>query len=430
MYLKSRSSGGRAKARGSARRRSALALGVALALAAGCERGPTGPGGSRPIEELPRELTATEAALVGAGNSFAFDLLREVNAGEEEGRNIFLSPLSASMALGMTLNGARGETFDAMRQVLGFDGLDQGEINRSYRTLLDLLLGLDPGVAVGIANSVWYDRSVTPKDEFRAALEEGFDSKFEGLDFRDPAAVATVNGWVSEATNGRIPRIIDSIDTDELMLLINAIHFKASWTQQFDKKKTSPGTFLVEGQGALTVDMMRSEEMKFRSARTPEGAIAEIPYAGGAFTMTILLPAEEESLDDLIARLDAESWEGLIGRLGGRREGVLSLPRFRLEYEASLDDALKALGMGIAFDDRADLTGIFDRRTQISRVVQKTFVEVDEEGAEAAAATAVGIVPTSGPPVFNVDRSFLFAIRERLTGTILFIGKVVDPAAG
>lgn len=408
--------------------RSLCTFGAALVLAAGCDDLPTDPA-VRPIDGLSRELTATEEALVGAGNSFAFDLLREVNESEVPVKNVFLSPLSASMALGMALNGARGETFEAMRKVLGLSGLDQGEINRSYRTLIDLLLGLDPTVSISIANSAWYDSRLTPKPEFRRSLEAGFDSRFEALDFQDPGAVGTINAWVKEATKGRIPKIIDQVNPLEVMFLVNAIHYKANWTRKFDKKDTGPGTFMVGGNTPRSVDMMRNDEVEFRWAHGPEVSIAEIPYAGGAYGMTVVLPWEGESLDDLVARLDTESWSRWIGLLGDEREGWLALPKFKIEYEAQLKDALVALGMGVAFNrDDADFSGIFDLEVAISRVVQKTFVKVDEEGTEAAAATAVGFRPDSAPPGFAVDRSFLFAIRERFSGTILFIGKVVDPA--
>lgn len=407
-----------------------LILGVVLALASGCGSQPMDPS-ARPIEGLPRALTATESGLVGAGNSFAFDLLREVNAAEEPGRNVFISPLSASMALGMTLNGARGETFDAMRQALGFGALEQGEINRSYRTLLELLLGLDPAVSVGIANSVWYHEELSPRAEFKNALAEAFESKFEGLDFGDPRSVGIINDWVKGATKGRIPEILDRIDPLEIMYLINAIHFKAPWTERFDKKHTGPGTFVLADGTSRSVPMMWKKEAEFRWVDTPDLTIAELPYAGDAFSMTILVPRAGRSVDDLIAGLDAAQWQAWIAQLGDKRGGHLSLPRFRIEYDISLEAALTALGMGRAFGGGADFSGIFGSgNIALSRVLQKTFVEVDEEGTEAAAATLVGVELVSLPPGVTVDRPFVFAIRERHSGTILFIGKVMDPAKG
>jgi serpin B len=376
-------------------------------------------------------LTATEIALVGAGNSFAFDLLREVSAGEDPDRNLFLSPLSASIALGMTLNGARGETFDAMRTTLGFGGVEQGEINRSYRTLLGLLLDLDPAVSVGIANSVWYHEELSPTEDFRAALKDGFESKFAALDFGDERSVSIINDWVRAATKGRIPKILDQVSPLELMYLINAIHFKAPWTQRFEKKHTAPGTFFLADGSSRTVPLMSMQEAEIRWVDTPELTIADIPYARDAFSMTILLPRRGRSVNDLIAGLDAERWGEWMARLGAKRQGHLSLPKFEIEYETSLKDALSAMGMGIAFGAGADFGKIFENvAVSISRVVQKTFVQVDEEGTEAAAATMVGIRTISLPPGVYVDRPFVFAIRERHSGTILFIGRVMDPAAG
>jgi serpin B len=188
--------------------RHSLPLLLGLFLLVACDTDPTDPRPAREIEGLPRQLSVTETALVEAGNDFAFGLLRAVNAEEEPGQNLFLSPLSASMALGMTLNGAAGESFDAMRATLGLDELELPGINSSYRTLIELLVDLDPAVAVGIANSIWYDQGVAPRAEFLASVQDAFDSRIEVLDFGDPRSVDIVNGWVDKATGGRIPTIL------------------------------------------------------------------------------------------------------------------------------------------------------------------------------------------------------------------------------
>ncbi len=412
--------------------RAILPLTVVLALAAGCDTSPTDSSDARPIERLPRQLSAAEAALVGAGNEFAFGLLRAVHEGEERDKNIFLSPLSASMALGMTLNGANGETFDAMLATLGFGGLDLRQINTSYRTLIDLLVDLDPAVGAGIANSIWHSRTVDLQDEFLGNVRDAFDSRIEALDFGDSqGALKIINGWVDKATRGRIPTILDAISPDEILYLINAIHFKAPWTESFAKKDTRPGTFSLADGSHRSVPMMSKEKATFRWLNTENVTVADIPYGGGAFSMTILLPGPGRSVDDLIRSLDAETWDRWMAGLGEPGKGTLALPRFTIEYEAELKPALTALGMGIAFGGAADFSRMIDGGgVSISRVLQKTFVEVNEEGTEAAAATVVGVRVVSLPPGVRVDRPFVFAIRERFSGTILFIGKVMDPTAG
>jgi serpin B len=405
---------------------------LALAVLPGCDTHPSDPRAADKIDGLPRQLSATEVALVGAGNGFAFELLRAVHDEEEPEKNVFLSPLSASMALGMTLNGAAGETFDAMRSTLGFGALELRQINRSYRTLLEMLVDLDPAVAVGIANSIWHDRSVALQDEFLENVRDAFDSRIEALDFGDAkGSLKVINGWVKTATKGRIPTILDEIQQDEVMYLINAVHFKAPWTQSFARQDTRPGTFRLADGSHRSVPMMMREKAEFSWLDTEGLTVADIPYGGNAFSMTILLPRQGRSVDDLIATLDAETWDVWMRGLGEPRQGVLALPRFRIEYEAQLKEALTTLGMGVAFSGSADFSRLFTRDDAfLTRVIQKTFVEVNEEGTEAAAATVVGVGLISMPPGVRVDHPFVFAIRERFSGTILFIGKVMDPAAG
>lgn len=412
-------------------RRLLLPLALLLALLPGCSNLPTDTGGVQEIKGLPRQLNSAEAALVEAGNGFAFDLFRAVHAEEEAERNLFLSPLSASMALGMALNGANGTTFDAMRSTLGFGTLELQQINRSYRTLIELMVGLDPAVGVEIANSIWHHQGVPLRDRFLTDVADAFASRIEALDFGDARSVKIINDWVDEATKGRIPTILDRIRAGEILYLINAIHFKAPWTERFEKKATRDSPFTLADGSRRPVPMMNQPEAKFRWLQADGVTIADIPYGGQAFSMTILLPERGRSIDDLITRLDADLWETWIRGLGEPRTALLSLPRFRIEYEAQLGNALDALGMGVAFSPAADFSRMLEGGgVSISRVVQKTFVEVDEKGTEAAAATLVGVDLVSLPSGVAVDRPFVFAIRERFSGTILFIGKVMDPLAG
>lgn len=393
-------------------------------LLAGCEGSPTTPA---PLEELPRQLTSAEQEVIAASNVFAFDLFRELNT-EQPDSNIFLSPLSASMALGMTLNGARNETFDAMRATLGFEGLSQHEINASYRSLIDLLRGLDPSVEMLIGNSIWYRDTFLFEQAFLDTTTTYFDARVAGLDFADPASADVINAWVDESTEGKIEEIVQApIPPEVVMYLINAIYFKGDWTDQFSKDQTRDAPFTTSDGSTVTVKMMHRREAKLQYMRTADYEAADLSYGRGAFAMTIVLPAPDGNVNDLIRTLDAAAWKGITDAF---EERILDLylPRFRLEYEKSFNDALNALGMGIAFGPGQDFTGMSPANPFISEVFQKTYVDVNEEGTTAAAVTKVPMAD-SLPPSFRADGPFIFAIRERFSGTILFIGKMVEPPA-
>lgn len=410
-------------------RRVVLSLLLALPLAA-CSDTPSGPS---PITELPRALSVTEQAVIDGSNSFAFDLFREV-AAADAGENIFISPLSASMALGMTMNGARGETFEAMRSTLGFQGLGQPEINRAYRSLIGLLRGLDPKVQMLVGNSIWYRDTFPFHRAFFDTTRTYFDAEVAGLDFNNPAAVTTINRWVDRSTKGKISEILERIDDDVVMYLINAIYFKGDWSQQFAKGDTHDAPFYdASGSGPLGTVKMMNREGSILSARGVNYEAADLSYGGGAFSMTIILPDRGVSVSEVAAALGPAEWAALTNRLAkGNRN--LSLPKFRLEYKKLLNQPLVDLGMGVAFMPYdADFTGMspLGRELYISKVLQKTFVDVNEQGSEAAAVTSVEVrvVCACGPAEFRVDRPFIFAIRERLTGTILFLGQIAKPPA-
>ncbi|MEX2582871.1 MAG: serpin family protein [Gemmatimonadota bacterium] len=397
---------------------------LAAAATAGCE-GPTGP--VPELDALPRSLTAFEEAVIGGSNGFAFDLLREVNEAHRA-ENVFISPLSVSMALGMTMNGAASETYDQMRSTLGFGSLSQAEINRSYRDLIDLLLGLDPSIETRIANSIWYREGFQVETSFLDAVRASFDAEIHAADFRDPGLVDRVNEWVSSATNGRIDEIMDSVHPDDVMYLINAIYFNASWRQRFEASRTTSENFTGFDGRQIPVRMMNAS-LAVRHHAGPDLEAVELPYGNGAYTMTVVLPRPGVDVNELLASLDRRRWEEIVGGMSVN-ELLVSLPRFRLELEESLVEPLKALGMVDAFGSSADFTrmsALHGRDMFIGDVKHMTFVEVDEEGTEAAAVTKVDIRVTSAPPSFRADRPFVFAIRERLSGTILFIGKVAEP---
>ena len=378
------------------------------------------------IMRLPRALTAGEIEVIRASNRFAFDLLAQANEANE---NLFLSPLSASMALGMSMNGADGETWNQMRDVLGFGSLAEEEINDSYKSLIELLVGLDPTVETAIGNSVWTRSGFPVVPDFLNTVREVFGAEVAELDFASPSASERINEWVNDATRGRIEDIVpDVIPAGVVMYLLNAIYFKGSWTFQFDPSKTRTEPFHLDDGSTRTVPLMTLREtLPYREDGRFQAV--DLPYGGRAFTMTVLLPGQGVSVDTLAANLDAGEWEDVAD--GFRDTDVtLFLPRFRMSYERMLNDDLAALGMVDAFDPyRADFTRLSPvAPLAISEVKQKSWVDVNEEGTEAAAVTSAGTY-TGGVPVVRADRPFLFFIRERLSGTILFAGKFASPTA-
>jgi serpin B len=393
-----------------------------------------GSGSVEPITALPRRLTVGEQKLIATGNRFAFDFFREIVRRGESDSNVFVSPLSADMALGMTYNGARGETQAAMARTLGLDQLTVQDANQSFRSLIDLLRGLDPEVDFRLANSIWYRLGfIVPRPEFLDVNRQYFDAEVKGLDFTSPQAVTTINHWADDHTNGKIPKIVDGIDPTLVMFLINAIYFKGSWVHQFDKSLTRDQPFHPRTGAQRSVPTMRhAEAVALGLYQGPGYDVVDLPYGGGAFSMTIVLPAEGRDVDSVVAGLTPEVWGGIVD---GLRDGdaIVSMPKFQLAWGDTLNDALTALGMGMAFiPGEADLSGIAGDpgSLYISFVQQNTFVDVNEEGTEAAAVTTVGVGVVSAPQVreIRIDRPFVFLIRERFSGTVLFMGRIVNPS--
>ena len=408
---------------------------ASLACAAGCSEGQPF---TRPIAGLPRDLTPSETRLVAVGNDFAFRLFGAIAAQASPDSNLFVSPLSVGMALGMTYNGAAGTTRAAMQGALGLGDMSLHDVNQAYRGVIDLLRGLDPRVAFTLANSIWYRQGVSFTQAFLDTCSTYFGATVRGLDFTSAGAAPTINGWVSDQTRGKITSIVpDVIPSAMVMYLINAVYFKGDWVTQFDKDLTAPGPFTLAGGASAPVPMMRFQsEARVRTARDAAVQVLDLRYGGGAFSMTIVMPFDAGAMDTLVASLDRQRWDAWVAALDSA-EAVVVLPKFKLTYGLRLNDVLSGLGMGVAFvpcdggpGDCADFTGMRPvRDLYVSEVMHKTFVDVNEEGTEAAAVTSVGIGTTSAPQAIVIDRPFLFAIRERFSGTILFLGRIMNPAA-
>jgi serine protease inhibitor len=392
-----------------------------------CSKCPT-----KTIENTPSlDLTAAEKSLLKSDNKFGFKLFQEV-VREEKDKNVFISPLSISMALGMTYNGANGSTQEAMKNTLELNGLTLQEVNESYQHLIKLFSELDPSVLFQIANSIWYRQSWTFEEDFIQLNKTYFDAVVSGLNFDDPHSADVINAWVNENTKGKITSIINPpIDPSMVMFLINAIYFKGTWTYQFDKNATREWPFLLPDNSTKPCQMM-GQKSEFPYYENDDFQAVNLPYGKGDYCMIVFLPKWGKNVDSLIANLNQENFEVWLSEFHSD-SGKVCLPKFILEYGLKLNDALKALGMSVAFDpDQADFTrmhpgaGLF-----ISEVKHKTFVEVNEEGTEAAAVTSVGMELSALPPPLPfeivMDRPFVFMIRENLSGAILFMGKIVEP---
>jgi len=381
---------------------------------------------------LSRELTAHEKQLVEAGRPFGYELFRKT-ASQDSGKNIFISPLSVSMALGMTLNGAADSTKIAMKDALHLQSLGQESINKSYTSLIDLLRSADSNVDMKLANSIWIRQGFPVQDAFMETCKNFFKARIESLDFSDPSASDKINKWVSDNTEGLIQSIIQgSIPQDVVMYLINAIYFKGNWRYQFDESETASKDFYLPDGTTNKVDMMKQKN-DLAAYISDQVQMLDLSYGDSLFTMTLMMPGQKDkSINKFVSEdLTAENVHRWISNLSKEPTRV-EVPKFKMSYQILLKKTLKKMGMGKAFDpNKANFSNINpDEKLFISKVNHKAFVKVDEKGTEAAAVTSVSMGVTSvGPKIRTIkfDRPFVFLIRERTSGTILFMGIVQNP---
>ena len=381
-------------------------------------------------KEVEPEIGSFDDSVVTANTQFGFKLFDEIRKTEQD-KNIFISPLSVSLALAMTLNGAAGETEQAMTNTLQLQGLDSEAINVGYAGLRQTLLTSDPKVTLTIANSLWARQGMSFKQDFLQRNIRFFGAEISTLDFNDPSASKTINQWVDTNTNGKIQKIVDDIiNPNAVLFLINAIYFKGTWQREFDPSRTQEDPFHLTNGDVKQVPMMRQQH-RYPYYRGENFQAISLAYGDGEMSMYIFLPDRESNLNNFLRDLNAERWEHWMSQFHGQ-DVSLVMPKFKLEYGRTLNDALKVLGMDIAFQgDLANFSRMASAPLYIENVLHKTFVEVNEEGTEAAAATSIGISITSVPPPpipFTIDRPFFLAIRDNQTKTVLFMGVVVDPA--
>ncbi|MDO9635272.1 MAG: serpin family protein [Paludibacter sp.] len=356
-------------------------------------------------------------------NEFAFDLFRKTIALTDE-KNVFISPLSVSIALGMAWNGADADTKAEMETALKMSGMTVDEINEYYQIMQTGLTKVDPSTTLNIANSLWYRLGFPVKSDYLQVNKNYFNAEIRELDFDKAGAVDTINAWCAEKTNDLIKEPLDRISADAVMYLINAIYFKGIWVKQFDKKQTFETNFNAEGGSQVKVDMMQQLDA-FGYMEDDVAQYLDMPYGNKAFSMTAILPKAGKTTDDVLQAMDVQKWEDALTGMTEQKVQVY-FPKFKTKGKYELKDPLIEMGMVKAFSDEADFSKIADAKLLISRVIHSTYCDVNEKGTEAAAVTIIEVELTSMPeyPFFNANRPFVFVIRENSTGVILFIGKM------
>jgi serpin B len=380
-------------------------------------------------------MAPVQQRVVAGSNRLGFQLIERLLA-RDAGKNLFVSPASIVTALTMTWTGAEGETAAAMAGTLGFPGAPREDVAAAVRGLLGGLGGAE-GIELRSVQAIWARSGIAFREEFVERARRSFGARVQTADFRDARTLAAINDWISEQTGGRIRSGLDRISPDAVMYLLSAIWFKAQWLERFDATLTVPeGTFrLADGRPRRVSMMQRSGRLVGYEDATM--AAVKLPYTDKKTSMVILLPADRSAqalaaLATKAVAMDFPAWLRKFADVEGRVE----LPRFEVEYGVELQPVLTELGMGVAFDEaKADFSGMrAERDILISRVLHKSFVEVNEEGTEAAAVTIVEMGPTSAAepsPRFELiaDRPFLFVICDDERGAVLFAGAMLDPGA-
>ena len=383
---------------------------------------------------------AVSADIVEANTRLGLNIFEKLALGNHE--NMMISPLSISIAMAMVTNGATDENLDEMKEVLGFGEMELPDVNEQFAQLIASLVEADKDLVLEIADSVWMDDVFAPdvKQDFVDVLTEFYDAAFFTEDFQDEATVGKINSWVSEKTHEKIDKVIDEIGPNTIMYLINAVYFKAAWTTSFNKESTYEGTFMLSDGSEGKADYMGfsydQEVPDFYSYSSDWGdengySVVRLPYGRGVFAFYGIVPTyeNESNIDDFIAKIAENGFDSYISQLEERSFPV-QLPKYKFAYEKSLVDVFKSLGMEKAFVDGALMNIASEPHAPfISDIYHKTFIDVNEEGTEAAAVTVVEVGENAMPSGFFATRPFVFVIRDDRTGSILFIGKVENPKA-
>ncbi len=359
--------------------------------------------------------------------AFGFNMLSEISKSNPH-ENILISPLSISIALHMVVNGARGSTQKQILQALQTNEYNLSDINEYYKTLINNYPNIDSSININVANSLWYDENFKIKPSFVSTVESNYEATIKALDFKDDKSVDSINNWVTNATQNKIEKIIEYIPEDVRMYLINAVYFKGKWTRPFDQSNTSKQAFFSGNEQYLKDFMF--QESRINYAKNEDFEIMELPYGNQSFSMIIILPSKNNNPENILSKFkNGEDWEKVIKNMTFHPIR-LWMPKFKLTYENTLNDELKDLGMERAFTPSADFIKINKRNNLfITEVKHKTFIDVNEEGTEAAGVTSIGVGITSMPEYqeVKINRPFLFFIQEKISGNSLFAGMINMP---
>ncbi len=367
-------------------------------------------------------LTDTQRDLLNKNNTFAVNLFNKVSGMDSR----VISPLSVTGLMTILANGADGETRQEILNTIGFNDASMDEINALYGYLVKKAGNLDPSTTVNIADYIAVNKNNKVKDEFKNTVSEWFDAETGSLDFTSPKSAGIINNWCSRHTDGMIPRIIDNVEPSAVAYLLNAIYFNGSWTDKFEAKETKLERFRGYTRDIKKVKMMhRNDEYSYTSNQTYSAV--RIPYGDGTFAMTVLLPNEGKSIDDMMKVVSAKEIANL-GRSMESRKVDLKLPKFTTETEQPLNEVIAALGAPTMFRNSADFSNLADGNMFVSKMFQKAKIEVSEEGTKAAAVTAAimtmsALAPEPQPVNFHADRPFVYLISESNTGAIYFLGQ-------
>lgn len=408
----------------------ALCIGALAVSSCGSSDEPGNENGSNPRQAI--EISRSQQDVVSAQNDFATRLFSHA---VNEGNNV-ISPLSVSMAMSMAANGATGETYDEICGALGLEGADINEVNALHRTLVDRLPAADRLTRLSIANSIWIDNGFECRDGYSETVGGIFSASAESVDLDAPATVGLINRWVSDNTAGRIPAYLDSgfFDEADVMALVNALYFKSVWSEPFSRELAGNATFHNASGRDVKIDMMTSQACPAIAGEDGE-RVAALSYGNGAFVFTAILPPAGKGVTEYASEINGARIDKWMESLGGLSEQTaisarLVMPRFRTESDFELSAVLRSLGVCRAFTADAEFGKITDGRIKISKIFQKTVIEVDEKGAEASSATTVkpgyvtSVVPLAEEIVLN--RPFIYTISESSTRAILFMGSVSE----
>ena len=391
-------------------------------------------------ESQPIQLTQAQQVFVNDNNTFTLNFLKAVNETDHSGKSFIYSPLSITYVLGMVNDAATGQTEQELEQALGFHQGGINAVNDYCKNLIDNLPKVDNKVTLNIANAIFLNKNYTLKPQFTQDMQTYYNAKAEALDFGAPETLDHINGWAKEKTNGMIPNILDEIDPYMVSYLLNAIYFKADWASKFDKNNTKTESFTTDN-GKTELPLMH-QNVLINYVNNGVYSAIKMPYGNGYWDMTVMLPEDGKTTDDIISQLSSRGFndvEGFCGTMGGvfkPYEVDLKLPRYETESDTKdvptgLTGLLQKMGINRIFDGSlAEIPNMANAHVYISMMRQKAKIKVNEEGSEAAAITVAGITatyinePVQYPKaVFHANRPFVYVIREASSGVILFVGK-------